>query len=192
MALVVQYKRPGENQGSATIWRVLQVAALALVGLSCLKIVQHFNAPPPPPPTQLFAHAEPLIKYFNVMNQAQETVAEIADGDVTNVPTTLLALQNLPAPDQQADELRNRLMVFINKVSQDAKPGASPATSPSPSSSPTASPGVNPSPSPIPSPSVALIPRKPLGKDVAAEYNTWRKDYEAWLKTAVARINQQH
>ena len=192
MALLVQYKRPGEKHDSAIAWRVLQIAALAVVVLSCLKVVQHFNAPPPPPPPQLFAHAEPLIQYFTVMNQAQETVAEIADGHVTNVPTTLQALQNLPAPDQKADELRNRLIAFINKISQDVKPGASPATSPATGPSPSASPTASSGASPIPSPSVSLSPTKPLGKEVAAEYNAWRKDYEAWLKTAVARINQQH
>ena len=196
MALVVQYKRPGENQGSAIVWRVLQVAALTLVIVSSLKIVQHFTTPLPPPSPQLFAHAEPFIKYFTVMNQAQETLAEVADGDSTNVLTTLQALQNLPAPDQKAEELRNRLIALINN----AAPGAHPVTSPPPSASTspssTASPGTSPSPSPslgpIPGPSVSLTPRKPLSKDVAAEYNAWRKDYEAWLKTAVDKLNKQN
>ena len=96
MALVVQYKRPGEKSGGAIVWTALQIAALALVGISCLKIVQHFNAPPPPPPPQLVAHAEPLIRYFTVMNQAQEIVAEIVDGDVTRVPAILQALHDVP------------------------------------------------------------------------------------------------
>src|SRR6185436_12849291 len=38
LALVVQYRRPGENQGSALLWRTLQIACLGLVALSFVKI----------------------------------------------------------------------------------------------------------------------------------------------------------
>jgi membrane associated rhomboid family serine protease len=206
MALVVQYKRPGESQGSALVWRVLQIAALALVALSALKVVLHFTAPPPPV-QQLVVHADPLVNYLWVMNQAQQTVTEVLDGDFTNVPTTLQVLHNVPAPDQKADELRNRLTAIINKAtpspspltstspgssaSPSAVPAASPNVSPtaSPNVSPTASPSASPAASPVPS--VSPKPGKPPSKDLLVEYDAWRKDYEAWLKTVTSK-GQQH
>src|SRR5205085_5035586 len=43
LALIVDYKRPGESKGIAIVWHILQVAALALVIVSFVMVARHFN-----------------------------------------------------------------------------------------------------------------------------------------------------
>src|SRR4029079_5252471 len=43
LAVVVQYRRPGERPSVATLWRVLETAAIVLVAVSFFKTVQHFR-----------------------------------------------------------------------------------------------------------------------------------------------------
>src|SRR6185436_6866480 len=78
LALVVDYRRPGERSGVALTWRVLQIAAIALVAVSFLKTVQHYRDPWPP---ELLAQAQPpatepqnpaYLNYAKAMNDAQE------------------------------------------------------------------------------------------------------------------------
>jgi len=45
LAVLVQYRRPGERAGIAATWRVLQIAALALVVVSFFEIAKHMNIP---------------------------------------------------------------------------------------------------------------------------------------------------
>src|SRR6266851_9851536 len=47
LALVVDYRRPGEKSGIAVTWQILQIAAIALVAVSFIKTVQHFKDPMP-------------------------------------------------------------------------------------------------------------------------------------------------
>src|SRR5215467_13441289 len=60
LALVVQYRRPGDSQGSAIAWRVLQVAALSVLAVSFFKIAQHFNSYRP----QLVIEQQPQNEAF--------------------------------------------------------------------------------------------------------------------------------
>jgi len=165
LAVVVQYRRPGESQGSALIWRVLQVAALGVVALSFVKVVQRFNVPQPQPPHQL-TRSDIFNAYAHAMNQAQETAnAVLYENDTSNVDPAVHLLQSVVAPDSKADELRRRLVELLVK----AKTEATAAT-----------------------PSPQQVPRRgpPLEKKVVAEFEEWRKEYDAWLKTAVQSVNQ--
>ena len=204
LALVVQYRRPGESQSSAIVWRVLQIAMLALVVVSFLKIVQHFTPPAPPPSPQQVSRADLFVEYFTVINQAQETVAIIAsDGDLSSAPWIVQALQTIGAPDQKADELRHRLIAIINKAIPNPSPSPSPNAAASPAASPGPSPGpsVGPSPNASPAGSPAASPSPPAPparvtkqaqQRLISEFVEWRKDYEAWLKTLAPDMNQQH
>ena len=167
LALVVQYRRPGERLSVAATWRVMQVAALALVVLSFFKAVQHMDIPQVAPPATQMAQLdnprrEIFVNYVKSMNQAQEALSEVIhDKDVSHVDQAARNLQAAPSLDSKADELRSRLLVLLMKGS-------------------TASAS---SPSPEPGQKAALNAEQ----DLIKEFELWQKDYEPWLKGA-ARI----
>ena len=162
LALVVQYRRPGEGQGSTIVWRVLQVAALALVAVSFLKVYQNFNVPRRP--EIQVTQREILLNYINVMNLAHETIAAIVyEGDVSRVDQTLQHLQGTAPPDAKADELRHRLIGLLAKAKLQAVA----------------------SPSPSPGTQRAAKPDEKL----LAELEAWNNDYNQWLKTTVQTLN---
>jgi membrane associated rhomboid family serine protease len=130
LALVVQYRRPGENQGNALVWRVLQIAALLLVALSFFKVVQHFKAPPL---QHQVTQADIFSAYVNVMNQAQDTAASgVYDHDYTNANTAVQLLDATMSPDPKAEELKQRLRRFLLEAATKGKPAPSPGPHPSP------------------------------------------------------------
>jgi membrane associated rhomboid family serine protease len=160
LALVVQYRRPGESQTNALIWRVLQIAALGIVALSFFKVVQHFKTPPLP---QQVTQADLFNSYANVMNQAQDTAAAVAYAhDNTNVNTVVQLLDSTMSPDPKAEELKQRLRRFL--LAAAAKETSSPGAGPRQSSSPE--------------------------QQLLDEYLKWRNDYDAWLKTATPKTDQ--
>jgi rhomboid protease GluP len=162
LALLVQYRRPGDSRPGAIVWRVLQVAALLLVAVSFLKIAQNFNAPrlSPPPVTQRDA----LLNYINVMNRAQETIAAVlSESDTSLIDPAVQALQAAPAPDVKADELRKRLIDLFAKVPSQAVSNPSPEQGPRRGSK--------------------------LDDKLIKEFETWKKDYNVWLKSTVEKLN---
>src|SRR5689334_10022804 len=118
LALVVDYRRPGDSHGSATVWRVLQIAALLLVVLCFWKASRNFGSPV----VQIsVTPRDVFLNYVNVMNQAQDTVAAIVtESDTSTVAPTVQALQTVAAPDAQGDELRKRLIVLLLKSTTQA------------------------------------------------------------------------
>jgi membrane associated rhomboid family serine protease len=161
LALAVDYRRPGQSHGSALVWRVLQIACLSLVALSFFKVIQHFHTARPTQVTQV----QNFNFYANVMNQAQDTAAAVVyDHDYSNYLMILQVLDLTVAPDAKAEELKQRLRKFIEKAA--LKVTASP------------SPGVGPRPAP------------PPDKELVEEYQKWRADYDAWLKTAAPKTDQ--
>jgi membrane associated rhomboid family serine protease len=120
IALVVQYRRPGENQGSTIFWRALQVAALGLLVFSFFKVAQHFNVPRL---QQQLTREDVFNSYANVMNQAQETAAAIVyERDFRNVAASVQMLQSTISPDPKAEELKQRLLVLFGKAIANAGP----------------------------------------------------------------------
>jgi rhomboid protease GluP len=164
LAVVVQYRRPGESQGIAVFWRVLQVAALVLLGISFLKVAQNFHTAHPQQQVQV-TQRDVFLNYVNVMNQAHETVASIVyEGDLSGVDQSLQHLQATPAPDAKAEELRHRLIDLLNTTKTQA------TANPSPQSG----------------------PRKDakLNDKLLVEFVRWNNDYNEWLKTTVQTLNQ--
>jgi hypothetical protein len=164
LAVVVQYRRPGESQGIAVFWRVLQIAALVLLGISFLKVAQNFHTAHPQQQVQV-TQRDVFLNYVNVMNQAHETVASIVyEGDLSGVDQSLQHLQATPAPDAKAEELRHRLIDLLNTTKTQA------TANPSPQSG----------------------PRKDakLNDKLLVEFVRWNNDYNEWLKTTVQTLNQ--
>jgi rhomboid protease GluP len=164
LALVVDYRRPGERSGVAITWRVLQIAAIALVAVSFFKTAQHFRDPWPP---ELLAEApaqsaEPenpaYLSYAKAMNDAQEAfVVAIKDRNSSNIDNAVKNLDNAPLLDPKADELRQKLKALLLRAKEiPATAAASPARD----------------------------KNKPIPADqLTQEFFAWRKEYNQWLKT---------
>jgi rhomboid protease GluP len=163
LALVVDYRRPGERSGIAVTWRVLQIVAIALVVVSFLKTAQHFNDPMPAQlvsqPAQISEPQNPeYLEYAIAINDAQEAfVVARKDNNPGNIDGAARKLEEAPHLDQKSDELRDRLKALLIR----AKQSAAAATA---------------------SPSTAK--GTPARQDeLLAEFVAWRKEYDQWLKT---------
>jgi len=155
LALVVDYRRPGDSHGSATVWRVLQVAALLLVVICFWKASRDFSSPV----VQIsVSPRDVFLNYVNAMNQAQDTVAAIVnENDTSTVESTVQSLQTVAAPDPQADELRKRLIELLVKTTTQAVA----------------------SPSPLAGPRRGTKPDDTILKELEA----WKTDYSSWHKS---------
>src|ERR1700730_9188649 len=170
LAVLVQYRRPGERAGIAATWRVLQIASLALVVVSFFKIAQHMNLSNLTPPSQVARPAkgnnEIFVDYSKAMNQAQEVFSEVIhDKETGHVDQAVKSLESVPPLDPKADEWRNRLrnLLLLAKSSLASSPSPSPAHVQKP----------------------ARVPEQDFNK----EFAQWRKDYNEWLKGAAPVYN---
>jgi len=164
LALVVDYRRPGERSGIAITWQVLQIAAIALVAVSFLKTVQHLNDPlpaqfvtQPAPPTEPENPA--YLYYAQAMNDAQEAfVVAMKDRNASNIDSAVKNLEKAPHLDQKSDELRERLKLLLIRAKQS-------------NAAATASPQRN--------------KNEPAQDHQLTEaFVAWRKEYNQWLKTS--------
>jgi rhomboid protease GluP len=161
LALVVDYRRPGEQSNIAVIWRVLQIAAIALVIVSFAKVVQHFRDPIP---AGFVTQAQPVeprnspfLDYAVAMSGAQEAfVVAINDKNPTNIDPALKKLGTAPHLDQEADALRDRLKLLLIRAKEN--------------------------------PAVAVAsPQRGASKpaqSLTQEFIAWQREYNQWLKTS--------
>ncbi|HEU5459238.1 MAG TPA: hypothetical protein VFU83_02040, partial [Pyrinomonadaceae bacterium] len=101
-------------------WRVLQFLALLVVVLAFYKVVRNFNRPVPLP-ARAVASANRLIflNYFSVMHQVQEKASAIIhNNDKSGVAEVIDRAKQAPAPDEQATELRERVVVILTTLGQ--------------------------------------------------------------------------
>jgi len=170
LAMVVDYRRPGERSGIAITWQVLQIAVIALVAVSFVKTVQHLSDPlapqfvtPPQLVTQPAPPTEPensaYLYYAKAMNDAQEAfVVAMKDRNANNIDSAVRNLERAPHLDQKSDELRERLKLLLILAKQS-------------NAAATASPQAN--------------KNEPTQDDeLSKEFAAWRKEYNQWLKTA--------
>jgi membrane associated rhomboid family serine protease len=167
LALLVDYRRPGEKSGIAITWQILQIACIGLVIISFLKTTQHFRDPLPTPlleqrdqmesEAQLPTNAGKFVAYADSMNEAQEAFnLALNRGDVTRVDEAVKKLDSVPELDPKADELRKKLKDFllraktIETTSQDNMPQTK---------------------------------RIEAKRQLNAEFIDWIRDYGIWLKT---------
>ena len=165
LALVVDYRRPGERSGSAVTWRVLQVAAIGLVAVSFIQTARHLRDPLPPElqaaarePQSREAENLQYVFYAKAMSEAQEALNDTLRGqDSANLDPALKNLEGAPRLDQKADDLRAGLKALLLRAK---------ATPPIAAASPSRD------------------KKKPVPADqLTQDFFAWRKDYEQWLKT---------
>jgi hypothetical protein len=119
LALVVDYRRPGERTGVAIVWRVLQVVGLSVVLVSFLEVAEHFNDPISlPGVTQVTraerAKTEDFLRYVKAMSNAQEALVDfIHDQNAANLPPAIDELEKLPSVDETADILKTQLRSLL-------------------------------------------------------------------------------
>ena len=157
LALIVDYRRPGVRAGITTMWRALQILALAIIALGAYKVVRNFQRPQPAL-VRVTPNTNSLIflSYVNAMNKVQEKVAAVIHkNDLSELePVTQQALQ-APVPDARASELRSKLLIILSKLAVAAASAS-------------------------PSPEATGRPPK-LDQQLIDDYADWRKEYEQWL-----------
>ena len=164
LALLVDYRRPGERSTIAVTWRVLQIAAIALVAVSFFKTVQHFRDPWPAELVTQVASAPTApenpeyLYYAKAINDAQEAfVVAIKDKNPSNIDAAVKTLDAAPTLDAKADELRQRLKALLLRAKE---------TQATAFASPTRD------------------KNKPLPADqLDRDFLAWKKEYGQWLKT---------
>lgn len=164
LALVVDYRRPGERSGVAIFWEILRVMALGLVAVSFVQVARHFRDPSPLPvivPIQIKAPADAFVVYAKAMNEAQDAFyAAVQDGNSQPIDGAVRNLNNAPYLDQEAHELRERLRNLLLETSAITAPGA--ATN-------------------------DAEDLKQKKSELMQEFTVWARDYNEWLKTGVRK-----
>ena len=164
LATVVEYRRPGERRGMAVAWRIMQWFALALVLAGFYQTARNFNhsaqlAVKP----MLSQQSQAFYTFAGAMEAAkQKTNAIIQERDVRDVDRIAQAALEAPAPDAQAVELRQHLLLILTKATTAA------ATA-------TPAPGNGPRRLPV------------LDEKLAAEMQDWQLQYDEWLRQAVQK-----
>lgn len=120
LALVIDYKRPGETRRGTFVWQLLQIALLALVAASFLMVARHFKDYPPQanatnaPAALPFNDASKFINYFEASNKGQQAfVSALKDHDAKAVDEAIETQDKTPALDDQADALRQGLKSLL-------------------------------------------------------------------------------
>lgn len=128
LALLVDYRRPGERSGMAITWRILQVACIALPLVSFIKAAQHWRDPLPEYLSQQKMRLEGgqrtapaginnFVAYAKAMNEAQEAFnLALSRGDVSAIDEAMRNLESAPQLDPTADELRQKLSAFLARA----------------------------------------------------------------------------
>lgn len=164
LALVIDYRRPGENSRPAIAWKVLQVMALVLVAGSFIKAMQHFRDPLPvsvalqqPAPAEPQPPAFPdYLYYAKAINDAQEAfVVARKDGNPVNIDGAIKNLDAAPNLDDEANQLKEKLKTLLVKVKEFA--------------------------------STAPGTQTTKAGELDLEFVTWRKEYNQWLKTGARK-----
>jgi hypothetical protein len=165
LAVMVEYRRPGERSGVAAFWQVLQVVAIAVVAMSFVKVIQHFKDDGLPGFLAIQSNESSaqqnvaFITYAKAMNEAQEAFySAIKDREVGGIDAATKALASAPDLDPKASELRERLKVLLTKAKQIS---AAATTSPQRSSTKVAE----------------------EQTELTKQFVSWSKEYNQWLKT---------
>jgi membrane associated rhomboid family serine protease len=164
LALVVDYRRPGERSGVAIVWRIVQSAALALVVVSFIKVGQHFRDPVPAP-VQMQIETDPqnkqalFVAYARGFHAAQEALLQVIhNNDASRVDAAVILLDALPRLDDNATALKEGIKALLFRSKEmSARIAAAP---------------------------------QPLSNELQEEKNslikdftTWTENYNHWLKT---------
>ncbi|MDQ3666196.1 MAG: rhomboid family intramembrane serine protease [Acidobacteriota bacterium] len=163
LALMVEFRRPGERTGVAVTWQILRVGALTIVAVSFLKVAQHFRDPLPlslrvPTILNSSGTGDAFVVFAKTMTDAQETFYEAMMGDSSGVDDAVKSLESVAHFDHESAQLTERLKALLSHVKELRSP---PASSPAADSN---------------------QPRQ-KEKDLLQSFGSWSKDYNRWLKT---------
>ena len=158
MATVVVYRRPGERRAMATAWQVLKYLALAVVVVSFYKTARNFNrslqlAHVP----MLSQQAQTFVVFVASMNALRDKTQVVVNSrDLSDLSSFGQRALQAQAPDERADELRQRLISILSRMAN-----AVASSSPAPGNGPVMPP--------------------PLDEKLVAEFEQWKIDYDQWL-----------
>jgi rhomboid protease GluP len=122
LALVVEYKRPGEPASVAVFWHVLQIAALALVAVSFLMVARHYRETP------TFDEASVNKRmpgsggpvnvegYLKALNEGEIAAISVVNGDASDIDAAIKALKEAPHLSEKADALRDELRSLLEQA----------------------------------------------------------------------------
>jgi membrane associated rhomboid family serine protease len=164
LATVVVYRRPGERRGIASAWRILKVATLAIIVLAFYKTARNFNysiqlAHVP----TLSQEAQIFFNYVAAMSHLRNKAEVVVQSrDLSDVSTVSQQAMQAPAPDERADELRQRLLSILSRMTT-AVASASPAQGHGPVMPPA------------------------LDEKLVAEFEQWKIDYDQWLSSGLKK-----
>lgn len=164
LALVVDYRRPGEKPTVALIWRLLQIASLAVVAVSFLKLAQRFQDLPTgaltvQPVPLSSARIGDFIVNVKAMNDAAEAFHEATmNNNPAPVGPIVKALESAPHLDKQSDELKETLKTLLNEAT-----------------------GVTARP--VPSSERERTDAQRKQTDLMRAFDSWSRDYDQWLRT---------
>ncbi len=164
LALVIDYRRPGEKSGMAITWRVLQIAAIVLVALSFAMTARHFRDPLPEglinqPEQATDPNTQKFVNWAQGMNAAQEAFYQaVQSQDPGKIDDAIKALESAPALDPQADDLRERMKGFLVRAKEMNAGGKQTANS-------------------------ATRQSQPELHQLTLDFVSWSKEYNQWLKT---------
>lgn len=165
LALVVDYRRPGERSRVAIVWQVLRAAALAVVAVSFVQVARHFGDAPPASLAKLpiqITTADNFVVYVKAINEAQDAFyAAIHDDDLKPSASAIQNLNNAPYLDEKAHELRETIRNLLLEAATINAPGTAANDAEDTNQK-----------------KARLI----QSRDV------WAKDYDKWLKTAGKRF----
>jgi rhomboid protease GluP len=130
LALLVDYRRPGERSGMAITWRILQVGCIVLVAASFIKAAQHLRDALPDyllqqkmqmerdvRPPEVPEPIRKFVAYAKVMTEAQEAFNLAQNrGDVSRIDEAIRNLESAPQLDPTADGLRKQLIAFLARA----------------------------------------------------------------------------
>ena len=123
LALVVDYKRPGERATITITWRTLQVLALALIVVGFFMVGRHFHDGPrivanSPVQKQAGNNESAVAAYLNALNEGQRAFQAAATGqlDAQKFDQALADLDQATGPDETADALRQELKSLLGRV----------------------------------------------------------------------------
>lgn len=121
LALLVNYKRPGESAGFAVVWHVLQVAALALIVASFVMVARNFNKQyvvpaGMTPPSSVGDDSASYLKAIKDGDSAMITA--LNDGDASGIDEASKELEGANALDQRSGELRDELKSLLARAKE--------------------------------------------------------------------------
>lgn len=119
LALVIDYKRPGERATITITWRTLQILALGLVCVSFVMVARHRHDQYPQAPNLTAPEnnngPEAIVSYLEALNNGTKAFQDTLNHQLEAKAADEVArnLDAAPAPDQQSDLLRKELKTLL-------------------------------------------------------------------------------